>query len=422
MATLTSGNTLSLNSLASATGQTTKSLSAAKGNITGPIAMSSFAIDSVGSISGYTYAVEGTTETYTLGFSGDGSNFSRISSRAANFTWSVAAGSYITLGTNSGISCTFSVGTMNPQSPSAQTTLMAAQSHTLRAIFNDGFNDHATGYNTNKDKTVYSVDSYDGNSTALCLTIDSPVILADGTIVEAGDLNEGDVLKGYSLNGLSADTDGGFYNWNTDNLDAVETDVTIKNIVYSFTSKYYDINDGEITATSEHPLLVKDGVDGLYKFKEIFRITTDDKLIREEGGVVVEKDVINNQMIVKTSEIVSIDVEEQDTYLVNGYITHNKGGNSFTDLAAPGVPTSLAYASPFVSWVAPTSVGTTGITAYDIDIANNSGFTTPTYSYTEWSDLNIEVNTLLTAGTWYIRVRAIDQGLKGSWATLTFVR
>jgi hypothetical protein len=422
MATLTSGNTLSLNSLASATGQSTKSLSAAKGNTTGPIAMSSFAIDSVGSISGYTYAVEGTTETYTLGFSGDGANFGRISSRAANFTWSVAAGSYITLGTNSGISCTFSVGTMNPQSPSAQTSLMAAQSHTLRVVFNDGFNDHATGYNTNKDKTVYSVDSYDGNSTALCLTIDSPVILADGTIVEAGDLNEGDVLKGYSLNGLSTDSDGNFYNWNTETLSASEKDVTIKNIIYSFSSKYYDINDGEITATSEHPLLVKDGEDGLYKFKEIFRITTDDKLIREESGVLVEKDVISNEMIVKTTEIISIDVEEEDTYLVNGYVTHNKGGNSHTDLAAPGAPTSLTYSTPFVTWVAPSSVGTGGITAYDIQIDNNSDFSSPTYDYTEWSEANIEVNTLLSAGTWYIRVRAIDQGLKGTWASLTFTR
>ena len=120
MATLTSGNTLSLNNLASATGQTTKSFSAAKGDTTGPIAMSSFAIDSADSITGYTYAVEGTSEVYTLGFSGAGANFSRISGRAANFTWSVPVGSYISLTTNSGASATFTVGTMNPQSPSAQ--------------------------------------------------------------------------------------------------------------------------------------------------------------------------------------------------------------------------------------------------------------------------------------------------------------
>jgi hypothetical protein len=419
MATLTSGNTLSLNGLASATGQTTKSLSAAKGNTTGPISLSSFAIDSVGSISGYTYAVEGTSEVYTLGFNGAGSNFSRISARSANFTWSVPAGSYISLTTNSGASATFTVSNMNPQGAGAQTSLMGIQTHTIRSIFADGFNDHATGYNSNKDKTVYSVDSYDGNSTALCLTIDSPVLLADGTIVEAGDLNEGDVLKGFSIGGLGTDSDGTFLDWSSSQLSKTEKDVTIVGLTYSFASRYYNINNGEVTATAEHPMLVKDSITGDYLFKEMFNLVVGDKLIKGDG---TEVNITAIDTIDKTTEIVSIDVEDEDTYMVNGYITHNKGGNTFTDLASPGAPTSLAYATPFVSWTAPASVGTTGITAYDIDIANNPSFTTPTVTKTEWSTNSIEVNTLLTAGTWYIRVRAIDQGLKGTYATLTFTR
>ena len=423
MATLTSGQTKSLNNLAAATGQGTKSISAAKGDSIGPIAMSSFAIDAVGSVTGYTYSVESTTETYTLGFTAAGTNFGRISGRSANFTWSVAAGSYITLGTNSGTTCTFNVSSMNPQSPGAQTALMTIQTHTLRAVFADGYNTHATGYNTNKDKTVYSVDSYDGNSTALCLTIDSPVILSDGSVVEAGDLIEGDKLKGYSLSGLTLDSDNNFFNWATTELGEELKEVEVKGIVYSFSSKYYDINNGGITATSEHPLLVKDSEDGKYRFKEIFRITTDDKLVKEEGGVLVEKDITSIELINKTTEIVSIDVEDVDTYLVNGYVTHNKGGNSFADLAAPAAPTSVAYSSPFVSWVAPASVGTGGITAYDVQISTGNTFVSNTVDYTEWSEANIEVNTLLTAGTWYVRVRAIDQGLKGTWSSaVSFVR
>jgi hypothetical protein len=419
MATLTSGNTLSLNSLASATGQSTKSLSAAKGNTTGPIAMSSFAIDSVGSVSGFTYAVESTTETYTLGFSGNEANFTRISGRAANFTWSVPAGSYITLGTNSGASATFTVGTMNPQAPSAQTSLMGVQTHTLRAVFNDGFNDHATGYNTNRDKTVYSVDSYDGNSTALCLTIDSPVTLADGTIIDAGDLTEGDILKGYSIAGLGTDSDANFLNWSNTEISPIEKDVTVVGLTYSFASRYYNVNNGEVTATAEHPLLVNDSADGKYRFKEMFNLVVGDKLIKGNGD---EVEITSLETIQKTTEIISIDVESEDTYMVNGYITHNKGGNTFTDLVAPGAPTSLAYASPFVTWVAPTSVGTTGITAYDVQIDNDSNFSSPVFDQTEWSTTEVEVNTILTAGTWYIRVRAIDQGLKGTYASISFVR
>jgi hypothetical protein len=422
MATLVSGNTLSLNSLGGATGQTTKSLSAAKGNSTGPIAMSSFAIDSVGTISGFTYAVENTTETYTLGFNGAGTNFGRISSRAANFTWSVPAGSYITLGTNSGISATFSILNMNPQNPSSQTALLGIQTHTLRVVFNDGFNDHVTGYNTAKDKTVFSVDSYDGNSTALCLTIDSPVILADGTEIEAGDLSEGDLLKGYALNGLDSDIENTFFEWSTAELVILEKPVEVVNIVYSFSTKYYDINNGEVTATSEHPLLVRDSIDGLYRFKEMFRITTEDKLIKVVNGEYTEVDIDSVELITKTSEIVSIDVEEEDTYLVNGYITHNKGGDTHTDLVAPGAPTSFTYSSPNLTWVAPTSSGTTGITAYEIQVSANANYSSPTIDFTEWSSTFIEVNSLLSSGTWYARVRAIDHGLKGAYATLTFSR
>lgn len=422
MATLTSGQTKSLNNLASATGQATKSMSAAKGNSTGPIAMSSFAIDSVDSVTGFTYAVESTSETYTLGFSGAGTNFSRISGRSQNFTWSVPAGSYITLGTNSGTTATFNVSAMNPQSPSAQTVLQTIQTHTIRAVFADGYNTHATGYNTSKDKTVYSVDSYDGNSVALCLTSDSPITMADGSIKEVGQIEEGDKLKGFSLSGLSVDSDGTFLDWSTSELNKTEKEVTVVNVIYSFTGKYYNVNNGQITATSEHPLLVKDATDNLYRFKEMFTLNVGDKLIKFVNGNIEEIDITSITIDEETSEIVSLDVEAEDTYLVNGYITHNKGGNAFTDLGAPGAPTSFAYSSPSLSWVAPSSTGTGGITAYDIQIDNDSNFSSPVVDSTEWSSTTIEVNTLLSAGTYYARVRAIDQGLKGPYATLTFTR
>ena len=244
-------------------------------------------------------------------------------------------------------------------------------------------------------------------------------MLADGTIIEAGDLNEGDVLKGYSIDGLGTDSDNNFFNWSNTDLTPIEKDVTIVGLTYSFASRYYDVNGGEITATAEHPMLVKDSVDGKYRFKEMFNLLVGDKLVKGSGE---EVEITSVETVQKTSEIVSIDVESEDTYLVNGYITHNKGGNTFTDLAAPGAPTGLAYTSPMVNWTAPASVGTTGITAYDVQIANNSGYTTPIFDQTEWSTTQVEVNTILTAGTWYIRVRAIDQGLKGTWATLSFVR
>jgi hypothetical protein len=420
MPTLNPGDTLSLNALAGATGNTQNS-NVSLGTIRGSqvsTGLSSYAVDSIGTLNGFTYAVENTSEIYTLGTGSDaGSNFPQIAIRSANVTWGITGGDKLSVSANNGVNATIAVGNMT--NAVTQTVLQPVLLHTVSATFADGYNQHATNYGVARTKTVYSVDSYDGNSTALCLTIDSPVTLADGTIVEAGDLNEGDILKGFSIGGLSVDSDGTFLDWSTNSLSTTPKDVTIVNLTYSFASRYYDVNNGEVTATSEHPMLVKDSVSGDYLFKEMFNLVVGDKLVKGDNS---EVEITSIEIVEKTTEIVSIDVEEDDTYMVNGYITHNKGGNSHTDLAAPGAPTSLTYSSPFVTWVAPSSVGTTGITAYDVQIDNNSDFSSLTYDYSEWSSTSIEVNTLLSAGTWYIRVRAIDQGLKGTFATLTFTR
>ena len=205
----------SLNNLAGATGFTqgsNVSLGTIEGSATADenIQLGSFALTSVTAPTGYTYAVEGTSETYTAGAAG-GSRSSHIEEYTPNWTWTVPVGSNISLGTNNGKSAVFSVSSMT--NAPTQTVLQSIISHTIRLVFQDNFSEGCTNRGSNLDKTVYSVDSYDGNSAALCLTIDSPVTLADGTIVEAGDLNEGDLLKGFSIGGLGEDSDGTFLDW-----------------------------------------------------------------------------------------------------------------------------------------------------------------------------------------------------------------
>ena len=75
----------------------------------------------------------------------------------------------------------------------------------------------------------------------------------------------------------------------------------------------------------------------MYRFKRLISIELGDKLIKADGSlteVEVTSIVLENEDV----EIVSMDVEVQDTYLVNGYLTHNKGSDSHTDLSAPGAP------------------------------------------------------------------------------------
>ena len=441
---ISAGETLSLNNLAGATGNTQDSnvsINTICGGSVGAgdeIKFSDFGIDSVGSIGGFTYAVEATNETYTLGLTGAGTEITNptsgtsIRDRHQNFTWSVSptfnssanTAGYLSIASNSDHTAVITVGGMNPQGSALQASLLGAVSHTLSATFADGYNDHATNYNSARTKTVHSVDSYDGNSTSLCLTIDSEVTLSDGTIIEVGDLEEGDVLRGFSINTLGED-ESQFLKWSVDTLSTTEEDVTITNLIYSFSNRHYDINGGEVTATAEHPMLVKDATDNEYRFLEMFNITTSDKLIREIDGVITEVDVTSIDIITKTSEIVSIDVETNDTYLVNGYITHNKGGNSHTDETAGSKPSGLSWTNgtKTLAW----NRNITGTDSYDVQVATNSGFSALEINQTQWSERTMVMTTDggtfdIGTGTRYARIRQYDtNGLLTSYSdTLTF--
>ena len=104
---ISAGETLSLNNLAGATGFT-QSSNVSLGTIKGSpqagdnISLSSFGVDSIDSINGFTYAVESTSEQYVIQFTGNGTNFNnKIRPRSANYTWSVSP-SYNSAGNVSG--------------------------------------------------------------------------------------------------------------------------------------------------------------------------------------------------------------------------------------------------------------------------------------------------------------------------------
>ena len=430
-----SGDTLSLNNLAGATGVTQNdnvSLNAINSSAGTEVSLDDYGIDSVDStLSGYTYAVEATSENYSITFGGAGSKFSAISGRSGNFTWAVSpsynsdatTAGFLSIGASPTATATITVGTMNPQGVGSQSSLMSNYSHTVTGTFNDGYNDHATRYNTGITKTVYSVDAYDGNSDSLCILVDTPVTLEDGSTIEAGDIVEGLKLQGYSFSGLGEDSDGDFYSWSSEEKGESAEEVEVVNVVFSFADAYYNINDGEIKATQDHPMLVKDSFDGLYRFKKIGHITTNDKLVRKIDGELIETDITSIETVDETVEIVTIDVETQDTYLINGYVTHNKGGNSHSDLSAPATPSNLAYTevdteNHNITWDA-----VSGASAYRLQVDNNSDFSSPIIDADEYNGTTYNVVTALGSGTFYARVRAIDHGLNGSYtAGLTINR
>ena len=428
---ITSGETLSLNSLAGATRIShgaNVSLNAINASAGTSIAISSFGVDAVNSnLSGFTYAVEATNETYTLGFTGAGSAFnSIIKPRYQNYTWSVSpsfnsgntTAGYLSIASNQDDTAVITVGDMNPQGASAQSTVTGVVSHTLSGTFADGYNHHATRYNVAQTKTVFSVDSYDGNTTALCLTADTPIKLSDGSSIEIGDVDEGMKLKGYSLNELANFGDSRYMEWNTDSLNQQEIEVEVLNVIFSFASKYYNINDSEVKCTSEHPFLINE--NGTYKFRRAHLLQEGDILIKGNEGDVTEVAISSIIEVIGDVEIVSIDVTDTDTYLANGFITHNKGGNSHTTFDGATAPTSVSYSHPTLSWSGGTSDSDSGgITGYDVQIDNNADFSSPIVDESNWNATTMQLaGGFVTAGTYYARVRNVQSGLRSSFTTV----
>ena len=393
---LASGNTLSLNNLQTATGAAAKSLSSAAGTTTGPIAMSEFAIDSVDSISGFTYVKESTAETFTLGFTNAGSRFlSRIGSVSTNFSWSIDAPSEFSIQANAPYN-----PTITAQAIGNSTTLSAPTARTLGVKFADSFNDHATGYNVNKTKTVYNVDDYAGAS-GLCLHLDEDVLMADGTTKKAGDLVEGDIVRSYYPPHVDTLTDFNFYDWTYYTPGGIMVDSYVKDVAYTFVDRWNIVttDSGSVKGNGEHPMMVFDINEEVYKFKPLGLVQPNDRFIKVNlDGSIEEVNVLTNEVQNTTIEVVSIDVEEVDTYIVNGFVTHNKGANSFAGYSISATPTvsvstvtigGETYRRLTLSTnSAVTSPGSTAITAnysYDIQIASDAGFSSILVAPTSYS-------------------------------------
>ena len=129
-----------------------------------PVKMSDFSISAVDEgVSGFTYLFEATSEDYQVNFSNSGSLFNqRIASRTENLSWSFDGNLDVSFGSADYIATVTAGSITNTDGAIAGTF---NQSGSLMAKFaedgqSDGFNDHATRYNTNVSKSIEIVDTY----------------------------------------------------------------------------------------------------------------------------------------------------------------------------------------------------------------------------------------------------------------------
>ena len=172
--------------------------------------MSSFSISSCGSnIGGYAYLWEQTKEGYFIDVQNAGEFWvSQIGSNNDHFTWNKGwADSVLSPPSLHGYSASFSSSAIsNARTGDGSENPFPAGSNNIAAVItgsyaddkqSDGYNDHATNYNTNLFKSITIVDAYGGSPS--CLLEGTPIEMADGTTKNVEDLQIGDSILSMNM-------------------------------------------------------------------------------------------------------------------------------------------------------------------------------------------------------------------------------
>jgi len=356
--------------------------------------MSSFSISSVDAISGFTYLFEATSEDYELGFSNAGELFtSKIANRTENFTWSKTGNLGVTFGGADYIASVTAPSITNTDGAIAGSF---NQSGSIVVKFHedgqsDGFNDHATNYNTNRTKDIEVVDTYGGVPS--CLLFGSPVSKSDGSVVNVEDLNIGDEILTVSLQGSTDESSG---DWTNDTFDKDGTftqhSASVMRVLYEFANSYYDINDGQEKITGEHHMLYREAGNQNWVWKTAPNFQVGDYLMGKSGNEIAISSIVPN-VNVDGYEVVQLDVEPDDFYVGQTFLVHNKGSND-----EPTYPSTKWTTAPGDETIAG-SLGDTVITsgARTIQLANGSGNTAITKTQTSAGAVTLTI-ALSTSG------------------------
>ena len=197
----------------------------------------------------------------------------------------------------------------------------------------DGFNDHATRYNTSITKEVEIQDTYGGLASA-CFLPGTLIQMGDGTSEYIENLNVGDEVLSLDLPGLP-DEDLGRDVWMPYTLRAMSDDelldlytkhkstAKIESLFYDFEDGYYNINDGDINVTKAHEFWVFQ--DGLWRWKRANELEVGSLLYTFIGGI---KPIESIKFVSGEVEVIQFDVEPLDVYFAAGVLVHNKGIDS----------------------------------------------------------------------------------------------
>ena len=171
------------------------------------------------------------------------------------------------------------------------------------------------------ETTVLSPSSCAGEPTS-CLLEGTQVEMHDGSIKNIEDLIVGDTLMSSYIDGMpDSDNIEVLREWSSPTISTLAVLAQISAIhEYERRSIVY-INGGLLYATADHQHVIKS--DGNWTVRTTENIKVGDSLIDKDGN---EVEVRSLMTVYGRFKVYKLDVEENDTFIANGIITHNGKG------------------------------------------------------------------------------------------------
>ena len=360
-----------------------------------PVKMSDFSISAINEgVSGFTYLFEQTAENYEMEFSNEGGLFNkRIANRTENLSWSFDGTLDVSFGGADYIA-QVTAGTITNTAGAIAGTFN--QSGSIKAKFaedgqSDGYNDHATRYNTSVSKSIEIVDTYGGVPS--CLLFGSPVSKSDGSVVNVEDLDIGDEILTVSLPNATDESVG---NWKNDTFNQTgsftQHSSSVKRVMYEFSQHYYNINSGSELITGEHHMLYRQAGNNNWTWQTAPNFSVGDYLMDKQGNEVAISS-LEQHINPDGYEVVQLDVEPDDFYVGQTFLVHNKGSDD-----EPTYPSTKWTTAPGDRTISG-NLGDTVVVdeAMTIQLANGSGNTAITKSQTSAGAVTLTI-ALSTSG------------------------
>jgi hypothetical protein len=154
-----------------------------------------------------------------------------------------------------------------------------------------------------------------GNS---CVLKGTEITMFDGSIKKVEYLILGDKLFSKSVGGLNENEDNN-ETWRSESLTLIDCEVEVVKIIPINVSSVNNINDGLINVSDSHIHLVKQ--NGEWRLLRTFELKVGDFLTDEFGN---EIEIYKIEILSGELTIYDLGVEDNDLYIANGVLTHNK--------------------------------------------------------------------------------------------------